>query len=198
VVTRAEQLSRAGLASAFAVATAAVSHTIAGGQAPSILALALSLVLATLVSIPLVGKSASLSRIAATVLIGQMVLHGLYAMFPASMASSLNVGMPSHNHEMVLSGLPGDLVRAEGAPGTWMIVGHVLAALVTVFVLRNAELSLSILRAIGRLIVAVFAVPTGVVDISVKRAYSPATGASSQSLSFFPSDIRRRGPPLFA
>ena len=197
MVTRAEQLSRAGLASAFAVATAAVSHTIAGGQAPSILALALSLVLATLVSIPLVGKSASLFRIAATVLFGQMVLHGLYAMFPASLASSLSLSVPSHNHEMVHSGMPGDLVSADSAPGTWMIVAHVLAAVVTVVVLRNAELAMGILRVIGRLIVAAFTVPTGVAAIAVPRANALATFESKLSLSFFPSGIHRRGPPLF-
>ena len=113
VITRSEQLSRAAIAAAFAVVTAAVSHTVAGGEAPSLIAFFASFWLALLASLPLVGKSASLLRISATVLIGQAVLHSLYAFFPA--AGTLSPGastdqMLGHNH--VVANLP----LAESAP----------------------------------------------------------------------------------
>jgi hypothetical protein len=196
MTTRSEQLSRASVAAAFAVVTAAVSHTVAGGEAPGVLAVALSFLLATLVSIPLVGKSTSLLRISATVFLGQMVLHGLYALFPATTASKALTALPAmHDHSVSLIAIPATLGEAASTPAIWMTVAHVVAGVLAIVVLRHADVALAVVRAARSFVLTIFELPAAVVAV----ARVTRTAAQVRSLPR-PSPVslcvvQRRGPP---
>jgi hypothetical protein len=204
MITRSEQLSRASVAAAFAVVTAAMSHTVAGGEVPSVVAVALSFLLATLVSIPLVGKSASLMRISATVFLGQMVLHGLYELFPATSSSTAvaTVGSTSlmgmHDHSLSLITMPATLGEAATAPAMWMSVAHVVAGVLAIVVLRNADVALAVVRAARGFVLTIFELP------ATRSALPQVTRTAAQVRNFprpapvFFSVVHRRGPPRSA
>lgn len=195
MTTRNEQLSRASVAAAFAVVTAAVSHTVAGGAAPSVIAVTLSFLVATIVSIPLVGKSASLVRIGITVFVGQMVLHGLYAMFPASAAVSSTASVGMHDHSMSLMPLPDTLNSASSAPAFWMTVAHVVAGVLAIVVLRHADVALAVVRTARSFVLAIFTLPSAPAILpQFVRIAASATQPQIPSRVFL-SVVQKRGPP---
>jgi hypothetical protein len=196
--SRSEQLSRASVAAAFAVITAAVSHTVAGGQVPSVLAIALSFLLTTLASIPLVGKSASLFRISATVLLGQVLLHGLYSMFPASIPQAVQANGGIHDHSLSLITLPETLTAANSAPVLWMTIAHIFAGVLAIVVLRHADIALAVVRSMGRFVLSIFSVP---VVVAPREQPALRVGAAREAFlrsSVLLSVIQRRGPPASA
>lgn len=201
VITRSEQLSRASVAAAFAVVSAAVSHTVAGGEAPSLIAFFASFWLALLASLPLVGKSTSLLRISATVLIGQAVLHSLYAFFPAtsSIAStSVTDQMLGHNHTVTSLTLPEMATLEQVAPGIAMIAAHVLAAIASIAVLRHADRALAAVRSFRWFVLAAFEtlVPVALTPVTVRHAIVELPALRPTDV--FLSVIQRRGPPRSA
>ena len=201
MITRSEQLSRATVASAFAVVTAAVSHTVAGGEAPSLIAFFASLWLALLASFPLVGKSASVLRISATVLIGQAVLHSLYAFFPATSLVAPTAATDSllgHDHMLTSLTLPEMATMEQAAPGIAMIAAHVLAAIASIVVLRHADVALAAVRSFRWFVLAAFETldPIALTPIAVRTTVI-------QHPTLLPTDvflsvIQRRGPPRAA
>lgn len=202
-----------GLAVAvLSVVVAAFSHVAGGGMAPGVLGTTLALTFAVLVSVALAGRTLSTPRLVVSVVLSQVVFHVLFSLgaTPSVAASgSEPVGMLG----MVMSGgahsvLP-DVATVSGGHSmgmddSRMWLGHAVAALVTVLILRHGERSFwSLVRLASarlvRLVVVVLALPSA---LRPGRRLLRLVLADRRGLRA-PTDVLlasrpRRGPPRVA
>jgi hypothetical protein len=138
VQSRAARTARGWVTGALATAAAAVSHGVAGGEAPSTLAIGGALVFAGVLGTFLVGRRASLPRLVAIVAGSQLAFHLLFSyLTPGTAGGGAHHGAPELLQPAV--------VHHGTDPGMWM--AHAFAMLVTIGFLRRAELALwSLLR----------------------------------------------------
>lgn len=155
------KLLRGILAAVVAVGSAALAHTVAGHYAPHGLVILLALAVSIPVCVQLAGVQLSRRRLAAAVLSSQVVLHGLFALLPASAAvsSGLPQGLHSHHGTAVShssgggsasagpssAGIEAYTVLQDPAHGiaaqtdTAMIAAHIIAAVSAYLLLRRGE-----------------------------------------------------------
>lgn len=185
--SRASRAARGWIAGSFATGIAATSHGLAAGAAPSVLALASTLVFAGVLGTFLIGRRPSLPRLTAIVAGSQLAFHLVFSwLTPGTVTAAAHHDVPA-------------IIEPAAAhhgtdPGMW--AAHALAMLITIVFLRRAELALwSLLRdavaavGIGRRLPALEAVP------SVPRAGLPTAPRHPVS-SVVLSALRDRGPPL--
>ena len=137
-VTPAARLTRGWLCAALSTFLAGASHAIAGGSVP-LLPVALAMVFGTLICVTLAGRQLTLPRVVLGVAMSQLVFHSLFSAFTGTAASM--VGAPVvHGHGSVAAHpVPG--IAAAGADdlGLLMLLSHMIAGLVTVFLVRHGE-----------------------------------------------------------
>lgn len=178
-----------GAASAWiATVLAATSHTLAGGGAPAPTLVAVLGILASPLAVALVGHRLSLWRAAVTVVASQALFHVSFAV-TAGVDPSVAVG---HLHG---AALPGSAAGVAGIlPDAPMLVGHLLAAAATVFVLFTGE---RMLRALGRGIRRLLSRGAAVAPRPLVRARAVSRAAVPAPRAVVLSDAPRRGPPPF-
>ena len=152
------QLFRGVLAALVAVGSAALAHTAAGHHSPHAMVIILTLIVSIPVCVQLSGRTLSVGRLAAAVLSSQALLHGLFALLPATSAG--NSGLPSgaHAHHgdpgagagsgAASSAFSSSVHGASpfgaghiiaGQTDTAMIAAHLLAAVFAFSLLRRGE-----------------------------------------------------------
>lgn len=133
--SRAVRAGRGTAAALFATLAASVSHTLAGGEAPSLFSLLVTFVIATMVCTLLAGRTISLTRLAIGIGLSQALFHGVFV--------SLGIPTPvGHEHTVLVLG---------DSPGT-MWAAHAAAAVLTVIVTRYAETAFFSLGGVARLL----------------------------------------------
>lgn len=179
---------RGAAAAWIATIIAATSHTLAGGGAPSPVLIAVLGVLASPVAIALVGRRLSAWRVGTAVVVSQGLFHTAFAMT----AGVDTTGLRGHVHDVQLvGGAPAAGILPDGG----MLVGHLIAAAATLFVLYHGE---RMLRALGRGIRSLIrraGVPVLVAAPFVRSA--PGVVALRRPAGVVLSDVSRRGPPSF-
>ncbi|QOT21311.1 hypothetical protein [Paenarthrobacter sp. YJN-D] len=196
MTARTVRFARGWAGAVAATLIAAASHVLSGGNAPGAPVLILSLALSGLVCMALAGKVLSLWRLATAVLVSQTVFHGLYSFDPGAhhdvgtAAAAGHAGHGAHTLASVAAG-PSD----HSSPS--MVVGHVLAAVATIAVLRYGEVTaVRLLAALGlRLIpflriIQPLAVNPGPNVIPSDWAVRPLRNLGVPLLA-----MRHRGPP---
>lgn len=198
--SRGARVVRGFAAAGAATLVAALFHMAGGGQAPSAVALTLSLVFSSLASIALVGTRVSLWRLTPAVLVSQFLFHALFTLSPSATFS----GMPAGGHlhagmhlTMVVQGgsSAGDAVLG-GDAGMWL--AHAAAAALTIAFLLHGERTLI---AVARLtffrlglladrVTAVLPVRFGGVTCRVDSAPRALRGLDAAI-----GGMRHRGPP---
>lgn len=188
MTSRQLRLLRAASASAVATTLAAVSHTVAGGPAPHpLLVVAMASFLVPLAAV-LLGGRASRFRVAATVAVSQTLFHTAFQALGAPTGGTVVSG---HQHHLDPSAL-GTVAASATAPDAAMLLGHLVAAVLTTAALWHGE---SMVRAVA-----------GWVEAYLRRAISPfrpthdplalpvfsAPRPVAHALS---SSVSRRGPP---
>ncbi|ALE06017.1 hypothetical protein AL755_11925 [Arthrobacter sp. ERGS1:01] len=144
---RGSLLARGWIGAGFATAIAAVSHMLAGGDAPNPLLLLLSLAVSGLVCCLLAGRVLSLGRLVAGVVASQALFHWLFSLSPTPPSESSRMMMTGmdHGHAPDLSALAvHPVVASMGHPGGhgWtMWLGHAAAAALTILFLRYGEVA---------------------------------------------------------
>ena len=214
--SRPARVARGLVAASVSTFAAALSHAAAGSQAPSLVAVALCLVVASFACIALAGHRLTPWRTAAAVLVSQAVYHALFTAIPAVSGSAESVfGMSgAHVHGQAhaaaspssLSSSAADAAMGMGAAGSHahaaghsdalMWAAHGLAALVTVAVVLHGErvfwglfdtLRLTFLTLFRPLAAA--STPLSVsVPVVVRRILAPIAPP-------FLSSVKHRGPP---
>ena len=214
--SRPARVARGLVAASVSTFVAALSHAAAGSQAPSLVAVALCLVVASFACIALAGHRLTPWRTAAAVLVSQAVYHALFTAIPAVSGSAESVfgmsGAHVHGHDHAAASLPsasssaadaamgmsaaGSHAHGAGHSDALMWAAHGLAALVTVAVVLHGErvfwrlfdtLRLTFLTLFRP--VAAASTPLSVsVPVVVGRILAPIAPP-------FLSSVKHRGPP---
>jgi hypothetical protein len=200
MATRWGRFGRGWLAALFSTLVAAASHTLAGGNGPSGIALVLSLAFAGLTCIALTGKSVSLLRVTLSVALSQVAFHVLFSTIGTSGATASVVGGHAHGHGASVA-----LIETGGAAmqhtDGWMWLGHGVAAVITVVALRYGEGAFWQLRSIARLFSrTVFAIVPVLRPLPRTAPRLPAVGHLfvPRFCAFVRSSLGLRGPPVGA
>lgn len=189
MTSRQLRLIRAVAVSAAATLIAAVSHTIGGGAAPHPLLILAVSALITPPSALLIGVRPSRIRTAVTVLFAQAAFHVVFQVLGAPTAD----GAPAagtHAHHLDLTQLA--TAPAAPTPSAAMLGAHIVAAVLTMFLLWHGE---SLLRAVSDWVLAFLRSiailtppdhrrPSRLVSTLVPLTDAALTGA-----------VSRRGPP---
>ncbi|WP_345802036.1 hypothetical protein AAIB33_02725 [Microbacterium sp. AZCO] len=181
---------RGAAAASVATIVAATAHTLAGGGAPPpLLVLAVAL-LASPIAVLLAGRRLALWRLALTVVASQVLFHASFAV--ASGATGTTI---AHAHHADLLQLTPAAV-ATWPPDPLMLLGHAVAAAVTVAALYRGE---RMLRALARGILRLVRLRLEAPRPWLPRSLAPARVivAAARTASFS-SEISRRGPPARA
>ncbi|MGO4105327.1 hypothetical protein AB4Y63_15360 [Leifsonia sp. YAF41] len=213
--TRWARFARGWIVALFSTFVAGLSHALAGGAVPSIVAVVLSLAFAGIVCIGLAGRTLSLARMAVSVLISQLIFHGLFSfgapggaltVSPAS-ASAGTAGNGAHEHGPigVLVGLGSAPVgHAAGHDAVWMWVAHAVAALITIVALRHGESAFwglfdTVRLGIRSLFTALAGALAGATLPAIPRsAATTARVFTPRDLALVFSRMRHRGPPALS
>ncbi|MDH6238294.1 hypothetical protein [Cryobacterium sp. CG_9.6] len=201
MTTRWARFARGWIVALVSTLVAAVSHTIGGGGAPGMVAVALSLAFAGMICIALAGRTLSFWRGALAVLTSQLIFHGLFSLGAAGGAISPDAIAASGTHQHSM--LPG-LIESSGTAmpaghdGATMWIAHGVAAVITIAALRFGERAFWGLLENARLIVrALFLpTPTAVMPPVLARRAATARVSLPRNLFVLLSSLRRRGPPL--
>lgn len=188
MTSRQLRLLRGATASSVATILAAVSHTVGGGAPPHpLLVVALSVFL-TPVAALLVGRTLSLGKLSATVLLSQGVFHVLFVALGATLTTTGAVS--GHRHHTTLAPLTSTV-----SPDAGMLDAHVLAAAVTIILLWHGE---RVLRGIARWV-------RSTLRLRLPRLHGswpvPASYPRTERIfvaTIRTSDISLRGPPVFS
>lgn len=184
--SRQSRVVRGGIAGWFATGVAASSHALAGGAAPSALALGVALVFAGMLGAFVIGRRPSLPRLTVVVAGSQTAFHLVFSTLTPGTASA-----GGHHGTATLLASAAD----HGIdPAMWL--AHGLAAVATVVFLRRAELALfelirdAVLDTVGsvRRLPAIASPPT------VHRAWGTAV-PRHPVISLLQFVVSHRGPP---
>lgn len=177
---------------------AAASHVLAGGHAPVLSMLILSLVLSGLVCTVFAGRLLSMWRLLVGVLLSQALFHGLFSLGVPSGSAPAMAGHAGHSTEQMSEALH----LAAAAPvmdhsSSVMWLSHVLAAVFTVVLLRHGEsVAVALLDAL-RLRVKPLLMLVRVLAAEADPAPVPGSWPVRvlPSLGIHCSVMRYRGPP---
>ncbi|MCU1526390.1 MAG: hypothetical protein JWP75_153 [Frondihabitans sp.] len=202
---------RGGAVAGISVAIAAVSHVAGGGATPGVLGVVIALTMAVLASIVLAGRALSLPRLSISVVISQVVFHIVFSLganLPTPATGSQPVGMLG----MVMSGghtvgLP-DLSSPRAAAAlemssAQMWLGHAVAAVLTIIVLRYGERSFWRLVQLASARLARVVVVTDVLPAAPRVSRHRILAALADRGGLRPLDVlhsprSHRGPPRVA
>lgn len=199
MTSRALRLIRGWTGAVVATSIAAGSHLLAGGNAPELPLLLLTLALSGLVCTGLTGRGLSLWRLSAGVASSQALFHWLFSGAAAPHAPAAPAG--SHlAHSSGLEPVAGVVFSssAAGHASPLMWLGHAVAAALTVAALRRGEVAVVRLVQSMRLHVTAFLplfqpLPAGpaVPALAAGRPLRPLRNLGVPLLV-----MRHRGPPV--
>lgn len=190
---RRQRATRGSAVGALSVLAGAVGHHIAGGSLPGWLAVVVGLAFAVPLGILLVARRPSLPRTAAVVTLSQGAFHYLFAELGSP-------ALPSGPHVHGLPQLPGAAPMHSMDAGAHltdpaMAAAHLLAAALTLALLRGAETAL--VRLLVRRIVGTLAVALPIPPQPPRRPL--VAGATVPPVSRrVVAGLPRRGPPTLS
>ena len=193
VADRRRRVAAAGIVAVVSVVIAAAAHAAAGGGTPSIVALALALLIAGGIGMGVVGTRPGRVRVALGVALDQAVFHTLFGFFGMSIVT----GAPAVDAHALHAAPVLDAVAAAAAtPSIAMIVTHLGAALLAYGMLRRglsaieaaaAALEAALARALSP--VATLPAPTTAPRLTPVVDARPVLTTEAERLP------DRRGPP---
>ncbi|HWH26287.1 MAG TPA: hypothetical protein VNT53_06555 [Pseudolysinimonas sp.] len=199
--SRAARLARGWLLGTFATATAALSHTFAGGGTPSGVALVIGVVFAGFLGTFATGRTPSLPRLSVAVGGSQLAFHLLFSHLGSSPGARAAVGAHMHHTATAATAaaaLPSSApVHHSDMP--WMWLAHTVAAVATLLFLLHAERTVwAMLTQLVHAVRAPFHAP---LRLPVRAAHRIPVAASQVPFlvgRLLGTAVSRRGPPLFA
>lgn len=197
MTTRWARFARGWMVAGFSTFVAALSHTLGGGHAPGLLGLVLSLAFAGVVCVGLAGPTVSGVRVGVSVLLSQLIFHGLFSLGAAGggLVPTPAAGIHGHQAASVLVVTGNSAALAEGH-GTSVWVFHAAAAVVTVLGLRHGEAALHRILNLARLIIrSLMELVVGVIPPLVGKRSPVGLVLLRPVAALLLSSLRRRGPP---
>ncbi|MFJ4920577.1 hypothetical protein [Streptomyces sp. NPDC088725] len=213
----APRLLRAAVFTAVCVVLSATGHVLAACAPVPWWSLLLGLLGMFAVAVPLAGRPRSALAVAAGLTGGQAALHTLFGLGQQRMAMPMTVGVHHHRMNMGPAPAPGssDLAAAGMLPSLPMVLGHLLAALATGWLLHRGDLALvrlvrlsahgigeitdsAQLRALRAALTLVRALLGGLPGVPApdrrapRTSYGPPPASAGKTLQH---TVIRRGPP---
>jgi hypothetical protein len=197
MTARGLRLVRGWIGAVVATSIAGGSHFLAGGNAPEFPLLLLALALSGLVCTALTGRGLSLWRLSVGVALSQGLFHWLFSGAAAPHGSSAPAG--GHlAHSSALEPAATILSSAVDHASPLMWLGHAVAAILTVAILRHGEV------AVVRLVRAMRLRVTALLPLLLPLPVRPAPAALPANRPVMPLRnlgapllvMRYRGPPL--
>jgi hypothetical protein len=189
VQSRASRVARGWIAGSFATGVAATSHGVAGGSAPSVLAIGTALVFAGVLGTFAIGRRASLPRMTLVVAGSQLAFHLVFSALTPGTATAGG----HHGSAMLLPSAGGQGTDAS------MWIGHILALLLTLGFLREAELALfALLREVVLDTVGIMLRLPAIATPPLALRTGSATSPRHPVLFLLQFVVSHRGPPLAA
>lgn len=198
-MNRATQLARGAATASVALFLAAFSHGIAGGEAPGSVGLALAAIIALAASVAFIGRRATPVRTTLAVVAGQGAFHVLFGVGSGPASGQFVPSGGGHHGTMAFVETAGAAsIPGHAAHGAAMLIGHALAAVVTiVYLLVFERTAWAALATATRRFVLVLTgragEPVAVVVAPEPRRASLAPPALRSRLRF--AALRYRGPP---
>lgn len=193
------RLLRGVAAAVAATFIAAYSHVAAGGHSPDGAIVMLSLALSGLVCTALAGRSLSLWRLGTAVVLSQTLFHGLFSLGASSHAAVTTAPSTSHaghSAHVMLDHAASSVVTDHSSPVMWL--GHAIAAVLTIAVLRHGEVvALGLIQALGLRMVP-FLPLFQPLAVAAGAPFDPANRPvrALRNLGVPLLVMRHRGPPL--
>lgn len=199
-LTRQARAVKALLVAACSTMIALVSHVLAGGAVPAPAGILVPLAVSVFVCLPLSGRTLSLPRLVLSVLASQVVFHWMFVLgTPGSGAVRIDAAPLGHagHGAPTITLLGGEAAHSVHADG-WMWLGHAVAALATIALIRRGEVALVGLRRLALLAVrALFrARPHADVEpVAVPRHVGSGRDEDAPVGRLLTAAVSRRGPP---
>jgi hypothetical protein len=204
--TRWARFARGWAVAGFSMFVAALSHTLGGGAAPGTMGVVFSLAFAGIICIGLTGRTLSVWRVGASVIISQLIFHGLFSLGATAGAlavatdASGGVALAAHQHtaiEIVHSAAGSAVAHGPQHTGVGMWMAHGVAALVTIAALRHGEAALWGLLANARLVSRRVVTLAAAITPAAPTRQAPTSGLVfvARELALVLSVMRHRGPP---
>lgn len=196
--SRVERVVRGLAATAFSVLFAALSHVIAGADAPNLLAILATVVVVLPLSTALAGMRLSVTRLSTIVLASQALFHTCFAMIGDHGVVSIPGAVSAHSHNPAMgTEIAHALAITPTAASAAMWASHVLAAAVTIVLLTLGERSAMTLVTI---VLAALSALVGWVSVTLSNwpKLSIPVRVQPQPIALRTvSTSPRRGPPAF-
>ena len=190
--SRWARLIRGLLAAVFSTVVAAVSHTLAGGDAPGALALAVTFTFAAVICVVLTGKRLSLTRLAIAIGVSQFAFHGLFSSMGGFAAPVI---ARSHHSVSTMSGIAADASGHHTSVLMWF--AHGIAALLTVVALRHGEAAFWSLHDLAVRVIRSLSVFSPIAGPTADVRTAPAARVfAPRFFDLHSSALRYRGPPV--
>lgn len=197
MTTRWARFARGWMVAGFSTFVAALSHILGGGHAPGWLGVVLSLAFAGIICVGLAGPTVSGIRVGVSVLLSQLIFHGLFSLGAAggALVPMPDAGAHGHQAVSVLAVAGNSAALAEGhGPSVWVF--HAAAAVVTVLGLRHGEAAFHRILNLTRLIIRSLIEPlVGVSPPRVDRQSPVELVLLHPVVALLFSSLQRRGPP---
>ena len=140
VATRRHRVVASALVAVVATLVAASAHALAGGGVPSVVAVAGALLVSMVLGMVVVGQRLTRARVAAGVVLDQLVFHSLFSFFGASGAITVATAGDHHSgHGM----LDLTIAASPAASTAAMVVSHLGAAVIAYALLRRGVVALA-------------------------------------------------------
>jgi hypothetical protein len=201
VGSRLPRLVRGAATAALATFVALFGHVAGGGDVPRFLGLVAPLVLSVLVCTLLAGRRLSVTRLAVSVVAAQALFHLLFTIGSSTRAGVATVADAVGHHQQVAVGA-GQAVTATAHQHSTplMLLGHAIAALITIAILVFGERLVKSLVTLARRFarwLAPFGDQVTPGSVILRLAASGIVDAPLRHLTDL-SGASRRGPPHLA
>lgn len=192
---------RGSAAATLSTFVALLCHVAAGGRIPTLVGIAVPLVLSLAVCTVLAGRRTSAARLAASVVVSQFLFHVLFVLGAPTGISATGAATDgsAHMHSVVLTSTT--LHTHSGGQTMWW--AHAVAAMVTILALHRGESTMRRLAEIGRLAVATIAGDRlawarTIRPVTIRRTTRPTLVARVDALRTRDGVLSRsrRGPPV--
>jgi hypothetical protein len=203
MTTAAQQLMRAWVMAAVSTFLALALHIGAGGHSPQLVGVAIATLGSLAASAQLARKPLTRWRIAVAAVLSQAFFHAVFVVSAGSATSAqvdakMAAQMAAMGH--TTPGTSGDGMGMAGMShsGSAMVIAHLVAAAVTYWALRNAELWWSWLLAAGAWLLAALAPLRPLTVVGPTPRHTPASSTSRAAWLLPTLPLGMRAPPVSA
>lgn len=195
MTTRWARVLRGQFVAVVSTFTAAFSHGFADGAHPPLVAIVLALAFSSVACVLLAAVRLSRWRLAVSVVVSQLLYHGLFSLFGPAARATGTFTAGHHGTVVFMPGVTEHVVLT--ASDHWMLAAHVVAAALTFAMLAQGERVLLAIGALRHLVLTTLAwlLPVSPVAFPAGRRLPTTQRTTALRRLILTSSLTLRGPP---